>query len=377
MGEETVSEQAPAREQADPRRDRPVHVWTLVAIGLVATAIGIALGFAIDWFPVRGSTQADDIDTVYHVLVVASVPFFVLVTVITLYCVWQFRERPGEEGLDGPSIHGNTGLEIVWTTIPAILLIGLCTYAYVTLTNVEEAPAAGAPKELRVDVTGQQFAWTFAYRGLDGKPVKSAELVLPKDRSVKFQIRTLDVLHDFWVPEFRMKIDAVPGITTSYRITPSKLGSWSVVCAELCGVGHALMRQKVTVVTPERFDAWIRRKQAGGMAATGAAGGGGAADAADQAAIGKTLFAEGNGEATACGACHTLSDAGTSGTTGPNLDEVLKGWTPAQIAEAIENPNKDVAKGYTEGIMPANYGDTLTKQELAALVAYLEKTAAK
>lgn len=373
MGEETVPEQAPAVESEDPRRSRPVHTWALILIGLVATAIGIALGLAIDWFPVRGATQADQVDTLYHVLIVASVPFFVLVAVVTLYCVWQFRERPGEEGMDGPSIHGNTGLEIVWTTIPAILLIGLCTYAYVVLTDIEAAPAADEPKELVVNVTGQQFAWTFEYP--DAK-VKSAELILPEDRSVQFKIRSLDVIHNFWVPEFRMKIDAVPGITTSYRVTPNRTGSYSIVCAELCGVGHALMRQKVSVVSDARFAAWIERKQAGGAAAGGgkqAEGGG----ENEQAALGKTIFAEGNGEATACGACHTLSDAGTSGAAGPNLDEVMKGWSTAQITEAIVDPNKEIAEGYAEGIMPANYGDTLTEPELEALVAYLEQTAAK
>jgi cytochrome c oxidase subunit 2 len=375
MGEETVPEQAPAVESEDPRRSRPVHVWTLILLGLVATAIGIALGLAIDWFPVRGATQADQVDTLYHVLIVASVPFFVLVAVVTLYCVWQFRERPGEEGLDGPSIHGNTGLEIVWTTIPAILLIGLCTYAYITLTDIEEAPAAGDPKELVVNVTGQQFAWTFEY---PEAKVKSAELLLPEGRSVQFRIRSLDVIHDFWVPEFRMKIDAVPGITTSYRVTPNRTGSYSIVCAELCGVGHALMRQKVSVVSDARFAAWLKRKQAGGAAAGGgAAQGGGEGGENQQAALGKTIFAEGNGEATACGACHALSDAGTNGAAGPNLDEAIQGWSTAQITEAIVDPNKKIAEGFAQGIMPANYGDTLTKPELEALVAYLEQTAAK
>lgn len=376
MGEETVPEQAPAVESEDPRRSRPVHTWALIAIGLVASAIGIALGLAIDWFPVRGATQADQIDTLYHVLIVASVPFFVLVAVVTLYCVWQFRERPGEEGMDGPSIHGNTGLEIVWTTIPAILLIGLCTYAYIVLTDIESAPAAGDPQELVVNVTGQQFAWTFEY---PETKVKSAELVLPEGRSVQFKIKSLDVIHDFWVPEFRMKIDAVPGITTSYRVTPNRTGEYAIVCAELCGVGHALMRQKVTVVSDARFAAWLKRKQDGGMAAGGGAqdGGGDGGGQNQQAALGKTLFAEGNGEATACGACHVLSDAGTSGAAGPSLDDAMKGWSTAQITEAIVDPNKEIAEGYAEGIMPANYGDTLTEPELEALVAYLEQTAAK
>ncbi len=377
MAEETMSEEVADGQSGNrPERGR-IHVFPLMVIGLVATALGIALGLLIDWFPVQASTQAEDVDTVYHVLIITSVPFFVLVTTIVLYCVWQFRERPGEEGADGPNVHGNTGLEIVWTTIPALLLIALCTYAYITLRDIEEAPAAADGPELVVDVTGQQFAWTFGYPEVEGGEVKAAELVLPVGRSVKFDVRSLDVIHDFWVPEFRMKIDAVPGITTSYRVTPNRPGEYSIVCAELCGVGHALMRQKVTVVTQARFDAWLERKQAGGMAAGGGAAGGDEAGAGDQAAIGKTLFNEGNGEATACAACHVLSDAGATGAAGPNLDDVLDGWTTEQITEAIVDPNKDIAEGYTEGIMPANYGDTLTEPELEALTAYLEETAAK
>lgn len=349
-----------------------IHTGPLIAIGLVASAVGIAIGLAIDWFPVQASTQANSIDTLYHVLIIVSVPIFVLVTTIVGYCMFQFRERPGEEHLDGPSTHGSTGLEIVWTAIPALMLIGLCTYAYVVLTDIEAAPAADEPAELVVNVTGQQFAWTFEYPELEGGKVAAAELVLPIDRSVKFNVRSKDVLHDFWVPEFRMKIDAVPGITTGYRVTPQKLGSWSVVCAELCGVGHALMRQKVSVVASDRFDAWVTEKQQGGAAAAGQDG-----EAADPAAVGKQLFAEGNGEATACSACHTLADAGSSGAAGPNLDDALKGQSPDQILASIVEPNAEIAAGFQQGIMPANYGQTLTKPEQDALVQYLEQVAAK
>ena len=98
-----------------------------------------------------------------------------------------------------------------------------------------------------VNVTGQQFAWTFEYRGAGGK-VSSDQLYLPEGTSVEFHVRSKDVIHDFWVPEFRLKIDAVPGITTKYRVTPNRLGAYTVVCAELCGLGHSTMRQTVHVL---------------------------------------------------------------------------------------------------------------------------------
>src|ERR687885_674676 len=119
---------------------------TLRVADRMASLLGIALGLLIDWFPVQGSSQAKDIDTFYDVLIIASVPMFVLVTSVILYSVYRFRMRPGEEDMDGPPIHGNTRLEVIWTAIPAILMLSLCTYAAVELHNAEKAPAAGPPE---------------------------------------------------------------------------------------------------------------------------------------------------------------------------------------------------------------------------------------
>ena len=181
-------------------------------------------------------------------------PIFVAVTIIVLFSCWKFRMRPGEEHLDGPPIHGNTKLEVVWTAIPAIMLVLICSWAYVKLTDIEQAQAG----EMRVNVTGQQFAWTYEYPQATGKPIKSTILYLPKDRPVRFFVQARDVLHDFWVPAFRMKIDAVPGITTRYRVTPNRLGTYPVVCAELCGLGHSVMRSTRKVVSPADFNTWIK-----------------------------------------------------------------------------------------------------------------------
>ena len=347
----------------DRQKDRAA-VLPFVLIALIASALGIALGLAIDWFPTAASTQADPIDTLWDVLVIASVPVFVGVQSFVLYCVWRFRMRPGQELQDGAPIHGNTRLEVVWTVIPAMVILGLCTYAYFVLSDIEEAKA----NEMRINVTGQQFTWTFEYPKTvtGGDPIRSSQLYVPENQPVHFYVRSNDVLHDFWVPAWRMKIDAVPGIETKVRMTPNKLGHFSIVCAELCGIGHAYMRQTANVISRDDFDAWLKEKQSrGGTAGGGAAGG--------EEVDGKTLFTDGNGESTACGACHTLSDAGTTATTGPNLDEVLKGWTPDQIREAIADPNKDIAKGFGPNIMPPNFEQVLKPEELDALVKYLDE----
>jgi cytochrome c oxidase subunit 2 len=226
---------------------------------LAATAIGIALSYVIHWFPAQASTQADETDTLYHVLVIASVPIFVLVVSVILFSVWHFRMRPGQELEDGPPIHGNTRLEVVWTAIPALLLLGLVSYSFAVLHNNEKKPAT---PEMVVEVTGQQFAWSYSYPHsvTGGAPLKTTELYVPDNGSVMFKIHSVDVIHAFWIPAFRLQIDAVPGITTSYRATPDRLGSYPVVCNLLCGVGHSTMRSTIHVVTPGRFQTWLKSK---------------------------------------------------------------------------------------------------------------------
>jgi cytochrome c oxidase subunit II len=230
-----------------------------VIAALIATAIGIVLSYAIHWFPVQASTQAGNTDTLYHVLVIASVPIFVLVVAVILYSVWQFRMKPGQELEDGPPIHGNTRLEVLWTAVPAALLLGLVSYSFVVLHENEKKPAS---PEIVVEVTGQQFAWSYSYPSsvTGGAPLNTTQLYVPENESIYFAIHSKDVIHAFWIPAFRLQIDAVPGITTSYRATPNRLGSYPVVCNLLCGVGHSLMRSTIHVVTPDQFQSWLKRQ---------------------------------------------------------------------------------------------------------------------
>ena len=222
------------------------------------------LSFEINWIPLGASTQAKNTDQLYHVLVVASIPIFVIVLTVVLFSVWQFRMRPGEELQDGPPIHGNTRLEVFWTAIPAILLLGLVSYSFVVLHENEKRPA-GVP-EIQIGVTGQQFFWTYEYPPsvTGGAPLKSYQLYLPKGDTVYFNMRSRDVIHAFWIPAFRLQEDVVPGIITHYRATPNRLGTYPVVCNLLCGSGHSLMRSAVHVVPPARFQAWLRSQERSG-----------------------------------------------------------------------------------------------------------------
>jgi cytochrome c oxidase subunit II len=332
------------------------HFKQLMAIGLVASVLGVILGLIIDWFPTQASTQAETVDTLWDVLIIASVPVFVLVITVVLYCVWRYRMKPGEELKDGPPIHGNTRLEIIWTAVPAILLVALCSYSYVALTDIEEAKA----NELSVRVVGEQFTWTFFYKDADGQEFGSPQLYVPRDRPVHFTVQSMDVIHDFWVPAFRMKIDAVPGVDTELRITPKTNGEYPVVCAELCGLGHSVMRQTAHVVDPEEFDVWVEERAA--QAREGGGGGEGGGEEPDA----KALFTD-----SGCGGCHALADAGTSGGVGPDLDETIAGREEAFIEESIVDPSAEIAEGFSDGLMPSNFGDQLTPAELDALVKYL------
>ncbi|MBV8987246.1 MAG: cytochrome c oxidase subunit II, partial [Solirubrobacterales bacterium] len=314
-------------------RNRPI--LQMVVIGVIACAIGIPVALIIPWFPSKGSIQAGNVRTLYDVLLIATVPIFVLVETVVLFSVWKFHMRPGEEDKDGPPIHGNTRLEVIWTAVPAVLIISMCTYAYTVLRS-NEASKANA---MTVNVTARQFAFEFSYPEGPGKQVVSSELYLPKGQPVLFKIRSLDVVHSFFVPNFSEKIDAVPGIATSLRVTPTSLGTFPVECTELCGPGHSLMRSAAHVLTPAAFQAWLRSQPVNGpppvgvppanAAQPGIPGAGTAppsssssssSAAATTPAAGKAVFTGSAG----CSSCHTLAAAGATGTVGPNLDQRLR-----------------------------------------------------
>jgi cytochrome c oxidase subunit 2 len=237
----------------------------MVLAGVLATAIGIVIALLIPWFPPNGSRQAGNIHTLYHVLVFASVPVFVLVETVVVFAVVRFRMRPGEELKDGPPIHGNTRLEVLWTIAPALLIVGLCSYAYSVLRSNEQTKR----DEMTVNVTARQFAFEFSYPRSSGQQVVSPVLYLPAGRLVIFKLRSLDVIHSFFVPDFSEKLDAVPGITTTLRVTPTRPGTYPVECTELCGAGHGLMRAAVHVVPAAKFDSWLAGQKANGAPPVG------------------------------------------------------------------------------------------------------------
>jgi cytochrome c oxidase subunit 2 len=232
------------------RKGSIVH---LILFALVASAAGLALALAPGWLPKSASDEAGRIDFVFWFVTGICIFIFAIVAAVLGYSVLKFRAKPDDDS-DGPPVHGHTGLEIAWTAVPAVLVTAIAIVCAIVLAKDD---AAGA-NPLRVEVTAQQFFWSFTYPGYENK--KSDVLRLPVDRSVVLRMTAKDVIHSFWVPEFRQKQDLVPGIHPTLHITPNKMGTYTLICTELCGLGHALMRSRVVVMEPNAFEQWARKK---------------------------------------------------------------------------------------------------------------------
>lgn len=227
----------------------------LVAIGVVVVVFATLVAVLFQWLPTSASEEFDRIQAIYWFATVISIGIFSLVASVVVYSVWKWHV-PLDDDADGPPIHGHTGLEIAWTAVPAVLVIAIGIVSAIVLARNGEA----GNRPLEVQAIGQQFTWKFVYSDYDD--LRSGELVLPVGREARFTMTSVDVIHSFWVPNFGQKQDAVPGIETTILVTPTRTGEFEVVCAELCGLGHATMRAKARVVTTAEFDAWLEEKRA-------------------------------------------------------------------------------------------------------------------
>ena len=248
----------------------------LIAAVIVITVVTSVVMVPIDWNGPQASAEADDIDTLLDVMIVLSAFVFAVVMVAMGYAIWKFRAKPGDES-DGKPVHGNAKLEVAWTVIPTIIVVFGAIYSWIVLNDIE----AEAADPLEVEVTAQQFAWRFDY---PEQNVTSTELHVPVGQQLKLTLTSLDVIHAFWVPEWRIKRDVVPAgptgndIDNTVVVTPDVEGTYSVVCTELCGVGHSTMRAFAVTESQEEFDAWVAEQKPipeEGTVSTGAAGGDG------------------------------------------------------------------------------------------------------
>ncbi len=320
-------------------------VIQLVLLGLVAAAITTAVALLIPWLPVAAGKEAQRIDFVFWFTTAIAIGVFAVVAAVLTFEVWKFRARPGDDS-DGPPTHGHTGLEIAWTTVPAVLVTAISIVSAVILSQNGHATA----NPFHVEVIGQQFAWTFTYPN----GTSSGSLTIPEGRSTILDITSKDVIHSFWVPQLAQKQDAVPGQHNRLVITPVETGTFPVICTELCGLGHALMRSHVDILSPADFAKWEAN---GGKTTTDP---------------GLAVFQQ-NG----CGGCHTLQAAGANGKVGPDLDNLKQEATKANrgplaafVKESIVNPAAYLEPGYTDQ-MPHTFGQQIPAASLDQLVQYL------
>ncbi len=313
--------------------------------GVLAGILASTVAVLVPWLPTSASEEMDRIEFTFWFTTVICIAVFSVVAAAIVYSVLNFRVQPEDES-DGPPIHGHTGLEIVWTAIPAVLVTAISVVSAVVLAKNDDA----GPNPLRIAVTAQQFAWKFEYPGKS--QVTSGQLVLPVDVPAKLTLNSVDVIHSFWVPEFGQKSDAVPGIETTLVITPNRTGQFALMCTELCGLGHSTMRAHVRVVTRADYDRFLTNASAGASKNPG-----------------KAAFTT-----AGCGSCHTFTPAGSDAKVGPSLDAIEPpAGKPLEefIHQSILEPDAVVAAGFQPGVMPKTFGQTLSDEQLDALVQYL------
>jgi cytochrome c oxidase subunit II len=329
-------------------------IAALVAIVTVLVYTGLnALGL----MPVEASAQSVPIDWLFDLEVKLMSFFFALIMVPLVYSLVVFRSKKGDDS-DGEHFEGNTGLEITWTIIPLIIVIAL---GIIGADNLRQVRAVD-PQAIEIKVVGFQWGWRFEYpQGFSSK-----QLYLPAKQQVLLKMESQDVLHSFWVPEFRVKQDLVPGRVTEYRITPTLIGEYKVRCAELCGVSHAYMEAPVVVISQVDYDKWIADQTVLAQAAEAASAG------QPDATRGQKLYNE-----SGCKACHSLDGAKGVGPTWKGLyesqvplsDGSVVTADEAYLTESIKEPNAKVVDGFNANAMP-NFG--LKDGQIADLVEFIK-----
>ncbi len=401
---------------------RPAKNSLLFALVLVAASLLPASSAFADLIAPQsggGTPNAEAIRSLYLWIFGLGCVVFFGVGGLLIWTVMKYRSSKGAVAV---RVHGNNRLEIGWTVGAALLLVLISVVTFLKLDQIKNPPNSSAnglatPKNvafasgpakpalppngrsLDIDVNGQQYVWRYTYADTDTNNLNNVfsyeQMVVPTDTTVTLNIRAQDVQHSWWIPELGGKFDAVPGYTNYTWFKISEPGVYKGQCAELCGRGHATMIASVKAVSPDEFKLWYANQKAAiSSAEKQAATARNALVAKDEAALktvpkseapaaaapvaaadGKKIFVAGVPAtgALACGSCHVLADAGTKGAVGPNLNTVLKGQSAAMIKASTLYPNKIISKGYAANIMPANYGTSLTKAELDALIQYIDE----
>ena len=330
----------------------------LAILGIVGTVVGLLAGVsivAIGFMPEQASEQAVSTDRVYDIMVIVTSGIAGLVTAILVAALFLFRERRGETRV-APPVHGHHGLEVIWTAIPAVIVIALTGISWKALNDNE-----GGKADMKITVWGQQFDWTYDYpaEGL----TNVHQLVVPVNTKIDFDVESKDVIHGWWVPAWRVQINATPGQTNKLRATPNKIGDFKVVCTFICGSGHPLMGTNVQGSIPSRIKVVSQEDYKAFLADAKAK--------ADEAAANPNAAAVAVFNTAGCGGCHAWKAAGSAGAIGPSLDGL--GSAPDAenfVRQSIEEPGAVITAGYSDQ-MPKDFKSKLKPADLDVLVKAL------
>jgi cytochrome c oxidase subunit 2 len=333
-----------------------VIIGVLILVVAYLTYIGLT---SLGLMPVEASTQSITIDWLFDLEIKLISFFFALIMVPLGYSLVVFRRKDGDE-TDAVHIEGNYKLEITWTAIPLMLVIAL---GIIGADNLRQIKAVD-PQAVQINVVAFQWSWRFEYP--DGNFV-SNKLYLPVNKQVVLKMQSQDVVHSFWVPEFRIKQDVVPGRTEEYRINPDRIGEYKVRCAELCGTSHSYMESAVIVVSQADYDKWVADQTKAAREAELANAG------KPDAGRGEKLYQE-----SGCKACHSLDGSKGVGPTWKGLFgsdvKLADGSTVkadvAYLTESIKNPGAKTVAGFPANAMP-NFG-FLSDSQVADLVEFIK-----
>lgn len=324
------------------------------AVLIIASTLAIHTGLSsIGLLPALASAQGVSIDQLFGIYTWGIAFLFSLIVVILLYSLVVFRRRKGETG-DGAHIEGNSQLEIAWTVLPLIAVLWLASLGAQSLGETRQID----PSAMVVKVIAGQWYWQFQYPDYG---VGSGDLYLPVGRQVDLQMTSNDVIHSFFVPQFRLKQDILPGRTVDLRVTPTLIGNYTVECAQLCGRNHAYMTAKVLVVSQSEFQAWVTKEQA-------------------TASQNPVLHGQQLAQQFGCPVCHSTDGTKGQGPTWQHLYQSTVSLSDGTkvvadekyINNSITNPNMQIVSGFQPNVMPQTFGKTLDAAQLQAIIAYIE-----
>ncbi len=338
-----------------------MHLIKLSNLKRVFKIAGYAaiLGLTIAMFPAVASANppspldpaspgARSIANLHTVILSIAVGVFLIVSGLLIYSLVRFRRKSADEPEPDQSFHGSTVLETIWTIIPVGILVVLLVLTFQTFKDIDP----NRPTDMTIRVIGKQWLWEVQYPDYNIKT--TSELRVPVNTDIRVELTSADVIHSFWVPQLVGKTDAVPGYLTTTWFKADRRGTFHGQCAEYCGLGHSQMPMEVIVMDRESFDLWAAstvEKQA------------------NASAQGELLFS------TNCASCHTIN--GQGGQIGPELTDVYAEKGEEYVHQSILMPNAVIAEACPtgpcpSGIMPQNFGETLSEDELNNIITYLK-----